>query len=512
MSKASAGGSGAVDEELFIKSFEDVPPVKIFSSRDVQEHMQKAKDVLSDSSCMWEKRIDNCKVLRALLISGAADYDDFFQSLRTLESAFIMVVKDLRSQVVREGCITIAYLSQQLGSKFDHFAEAVLPSLLNLIPNSAKVMSTSGMVCIRFIMQFVHTNRLIPIICGSTTSKSNIIRRACLEFVNQLLHSWPTHCLEKHIALLQESIKRGISDADSEARVHSRKAFWGFADHFKSQADALLNSLDASKQKLLQGEVSNSSSSSSLNNGDHHQARPRARSRAASEERSGAGGGGSSGYGYSHGSSTLRKASQRISSSKSDAGDVRIITPRARAVASNGVSSSGYGQNHHHQGYTSHNQHYNTIGHSRSRTAGSSARSVGGGGTSTLGRGGASSNFLEVPAPLARSSSAADVSSTSSSMPAGEVRRCTTPKPRATILSAARMAKGSASSLQLMSWKVLLARNRACNDVQRMKELSNLRPPPLLGINWRHGMKDRSYTSFIPRCCSVTFTGPVEVS
>ncbi|GFR69207.1 CLIP-associating protein 1/2 [Elysia marginata] len=282
--------------------------------------MQKMKDVLSDSTCMWEKRIDNCKMLRALLISGAADYDDFFHSLRTLESAFIMVVKDLRSQVVREGCITIAYLSQQLGSKFDHFAEAVLPSLLNLIPNSAKVMSTSGMVCIRFIMQFVHTNRLIPIICGSTTSKSNIIRRACLEFVNQLLHSWPTHCLEKHIALLQESIKRGISDADSEARVHSRKAFWGFADHFKSQADALLNSLDASKQKLLQGEVSNSSSSSSLNNGDHHQTRPRARSRAASEERSGLGGGVSSGYGYSSGTSTLRKAAQRISSSKSDAG------------------------------------------------------------------------------------------------------------------------------------------------------------------------------------------------
>ena len=128
--------------------------------------------------------------------------------------------------------------------------------------------------------------------------------------------------------------------------------------------------------------------------------------------------------------------------------DVRIITPRARAVATNGVASSGYGQ----QGYTSHNQHYNTIGHSRSRAASttsnsSSARS--GGGSSTTPRGG-SSNYLAVPGvggPLARSSSAADVSSTSS-MPAGEIRRCTTPKPRATILSAARMAKGSANSLR----------------------------------------------------------------
>ncbi|XP_059140831.1 CLIP-associating protein 1-B-like isoform X17 [Physella acuta] len=328
---ASAGGSGAVDEEHFIKSFEDVASAKIFSSRDVQEQMMKIKDTLADPNITWEKRIDNIKMLRSLLLAGAADYDDFFQSLRTLESAFILVVKDLRSQVVREGCITIAYLSQQLGTKFDHFAESVLPSLINLIPNSAKVMSTSGVVCIRFIMQFVHTNRLIPIITSNLTSKSNVIRRSSLEFVNQILHSWPTHCLEKHIALLQDVIKKGINDADSEARAHSRKAFWGFADHFKSQADALLLSLDPSKQKMLQGEVSNSSSSSSLN-GD---VRPRSRSRAASEERSA--------YGPSQGTASYKKVTQRISSSKSDAGDADLdsdLDPMARRANSRSNSPS----------------------------------------------------------------------------------------------------------------------------------------------------------------------------
>ncbi len=45
------------------------------------------------------------------------------------------------------------------------------------------------------------------------------------------------------------------------------RAFWGFADHFKEQADSLLNSLDSSKQKMLHGErgdLSHSSSSTSL--------------------------------------------------------------------------------------------------------------------------------------------------------------------------------------------------------------------------------------------------------
>ncbi|BFZ22652.1 hypothetical protein BsWGS_25691 [Bradybaena similaris] len=406
---STPGGSGAVDEELFIKSFEDVPNAKIFSSRDVQEQMMKIKDVLSDPNVTWEKRVDHIKLLRSLVISGAADYDDFYQSLRTLESAFIMVVKDLRSQVVREGCVTIAYLSQQLGTKFDHFAESVLPSLINLIPNSAKVMATSGIVSIRFIMQFVHTNRLIPIITACLTSKSNVIRRYCLECVNQILHSWPTHCLEKHIAILQDTIKRGIGDADSEARAHARKAYWGFADHFKSQADALLNSLDASKQKLLQGEVSNSSSSSSLN-GEHM--KPKSRSRAASEERSAF-------SGPAHATSSLRKAPQRTSSSKSDAGDVRAYIPRQRiSSTSNGSSSSSY--------YSSHNQHYNTIGHTSHRTSGSTAL--------TPKESKTPMSFMEGTLP--RSSSATEVSSTS-----------LTPKPRATLLSAARMAKGSTYSL-----------------------------------------------------------------
>ena len=44
-------------------------------------------------------------------------------------------------------------MSQQLGNKFDHFAEMVLSSLIALIPNSAKVMAFSGLVCIRFVIQ-----------------------------------------------------------------------------------------------------------------------------------------------------------------------------------------------------------------------------------------------------------------------------------------------------------------------------------------------------------------------
>ena len=50
-----------------------------------------------------------------------------------------MSVKDLRSQVVREACITVAYMSQVFSHKADRFVENLLQSIVNLIPNSAKV-------------------------------------------------------------------------------------------------------------------------------------------------------------------------------------------------------------------------------------------------------------------------------------------------------------------------------------------------------------------------------------
>ncbi|XP_046398503.1 CLIP-associating protein 1-A isoform X2 [Ischnura elegans] len=268
-SSASGGaGAGSVDEEMFIRAFEDVPTVRLFSARELEEQMNAIKSTVSDASKDWDKRVDALKKVRSVVIAGGSNFDEFHNHLRQLEPAFQLSVKDLRSQVVREACISIAYLSQQLGQKFDHFAEALLPCLINLIMNCAKIVASSGIVTIRFVIRSTHSPRLVPIVASGLSSKSKDIRRATCDFLHQLLHTWSTHVLERHLALLQDAIRKGIADADPEARASARKAFWAFADHFRDQADSLLNSLDGSYKRLLYGElsatVSNSSSSNSL--------------------------------------------------------------------------------------------------------------------------------------------------------------------------------------------------------------------------------------------------------
>uniref|UniRef100_A0A8C3RB41 Cytoplasmic linker associated protein 1 n=1 Tax=Cyanoderma ruficeps TaxID=181631 RepID=A0A8C3RB41_9PASS len=267
-SSTAKEGAGAVDEEDFIKAFEDVPAVQIYSSRDLEESINKIREILSDDKHDWEQRVSALKKIRSLLLAGAAEYDNFFQHLRLLDGAFKLSAKDLRSQVVREACITLGHLSSVLGNKFDHGAEAIMPTIFNLIPNSAKVMATSGVVAVRLIIRHTHIPRLIPIITSNCTSKSVAVRRRCFEFLDLLLQEWQTHSLERHISVLAETIKKGIHDADSEARIEARKCYWGFHSHFSREAEHLYHTLESSYQKALQSHLKNSDSIVSLPQSD----------------------------------------------------------------------------------------------------------------------------------------------------------------------------------------------------------------------------------------------------
>nr|XP_055176871.1 CLIP-associating protein 2 isoform X5 [Nyctereutes procyonoides] len=262
------GGAGAVDEDDFIKAFTDVPTVQIYSSRELEETLNKIREILSDDKHDWDQRANALKKIRSLLVAGAAQYDCFFQHLRLLDGALKLSAKDLRSQVVREACITVAHLSTVLGNKFDHGAEAIVPTLFNLVPNSAKVMATSGCAAIRFIIRHTHVPRLIPLITSNCTSKSVPVRRRSFEFLDLLLQEWQTHSLERHAAVLVETIKKGIHDADAEARVEARKTYMGLRNHFPGEAETLYNSLEPSYQKSLQTYLKSSGSVASLPQSD----------------------------------------------------------------------------------------------------------------------------------------------------------------------------------------------------------------------------------------------------
>lgn len=246
--------SGAVDETDFISVWDEVPEPRFISARDISNELEKLKNILSNTNNDWEKRVDALRSLRSIVkVSGQVE--NFNKLMKDMENALRVSVKDLRSAVVREVCITLSYTSYIMENNFEYLAENLLPSLINLIPNSAKIMSSSGHAAMRLIIKNTATPRIIPIIVSSLlTSKSKDIRRRCADYLGLLLEVWSTSIIKSHVALIEEAIKKGISDADSEARAAVRRVYWHFADHYKSRAESMMQSFDSSKQKLLQSD------------------------------------------------------------------------------------------------------------------------------------------------------------------------------------------------------------------------------------------------------------------
>ncbi|KAG7210104.1 hypothetical protein KM043_011669 [Ampulex compressa] len=262
--RSTSGQAGAVDEETFLTAFEDVPSVNLFSAKDLEEQMKTIKDTVGDDKKDWKQRTDSMKKLRAIVIAGGPNYENFLECLKAIQRPFEAACCDLRSQVVREACITLAFLSQQLKNKFASFGEAVLSTLMNLIQNSAKVVATAGAVTVRFLLQNTHCTRYVPIIASCLNNKSKDIRRAACEYLHLILQTWSTVILQKHLSILQDTVKKGVADSDSETRAFARKSYWAFKDHFPEQAEILLNSLDATYKRSLMS-LSNSGSINSLN-------------------------------------------------------------------------------------------------------------------------------------------------------------------------------------------------------------------------------------------------------
>ncbi|XP_049292642.1 CLIP-associating protein isoform X6 [Anopheles funestus] len=250
--------AGAVSHEVFEASFENVPQLTIFSQRDMDEHMKSINTLIGDKNVDWEKRVDALKKIRSLLLINVQGSPAFSQQLKDLSIAFLDILKELRSQVIREACITLAYMSKVLRSRLDQFVIYILQELINLIQNSAKVISSAGTIALKYVIRYTHAPKIIPILTQNLMlSKSKDIRSTLCEMLSLLFDEWPTKALEKHSSLLREALRKGMVDADNDARRYSRCAFWSFRRHFPDLADNLYGSLDISTQRTLERERDN---------------------------------------------------------------------------------------------------------------------------------------------------------------------------------------------------------------------------------------------------------------
>ncbi|VDK78129.1 unnamed protein product [Onchocerca ochengi] len=264
VSAKGASTAGSVSDEAFQQAFTEVPKCNVFSSRQLKDQISEACAVLENTDLDWSRRVTALKTLRAVIIGGGLDYSDFSEEVREMQAALHTSVKDLRSQLCREACVTIAFYCERLGLTMVNVIDALMPTLISLMQNSAKVMATSAQLALQYVVKHICSAKILLHLQTAMSSKSKEIRRNTASLFLMALTLWDSRTVEKNMNIFLECIKTSINDADPETRRTGRGLFMQLDQEYKKQADMLYKTLDPSRQRTLSGFVSQSSSSQSI--------------------------------------------------------------------------------------------------------------------------------------------------------------------------------------------------------------------------------------------------------
>uniref|UniRef100_A0A914PXP6 CLASP N-terminal domain-containing protein n=1 Tax=Panagrolaimus davidi TaxID=227884 RepID=A0A914PXP6_9BILA len=260
---AAPSAAGALTASEFKHSFETTPPDNSPNPKALLQRLQELNNFLTDGNKDWSQKSKMLVGLRGCLIATHVPraVDIVMENCGIWERCLIDGLKELRSSLTREYCITIAFFAVKLESRFIRQVELMFGNLMNLVQNSAKIMSSSGVILSEFIARHVHHSKLITLTSGYLVSKSSVVRRSVVHMFDGILSSWGKEILELHMNVIKEVIKSGLNDADLSCRSTSRDTYFAFSEKFPTQAQELYDSLDTIRQRALNDQQRSAASS-----------------------------------------------------------------------------------------------------------------------------------------------------------------------------------------------------------------------------------------------------------
>jgi CLIP-associating protein 1/2 len=142
------------------------------------------------------------------LCCDSAHHAQIVAYLRHLGPPLQSAVKDLRSQLGREACISVAHIAEQLGLRAEFLFEPMLPALFSLLVANAKVVSITGSATLILVYESIPSWRLLPPLQSQMLSKSKEVRRAVCSCIKIVLHQWPPPTIQKHAHIINDVMKK----------------------------------------------------------------------------------------------------------------------------------------------------------------------------------------------------------------------------------------------------------------------------------------------------------------
>ncbi|CAN8103124.1 unnamed protein product [Discula destructiva] len=217
----------------------------------------------NESEHNWKLREQSINKLRRLIAGNATDfYDHFLVGLRGLLDGIIKAVKSLRTSLSKEGCGLVQDMAFAFGPGIDPMVELLMQAFLQLAGATKKIASQAANVCVDAIMARVtFTKRLMEHIAAASRDKNVQPRLYATQWLKtMLLKEGKNKSHIEHIGgldLIEQAIKKGLADANPGVREKMRGTFWVFHSIWPARAEALMDTLEPTAQKLLEKDPNN---------------------------------------------------------------------------------------------------------------------------------------------------------------------------------------------------------------------------------------------------------------
>ena len=248
-------GSGGMSREQFEEAmYNPGSPAYAGSESALEAEFVELRRLLLDDKADWEKRMQKCKRMRCLVDGDALQLGNFRELVLESSSQLARGIADLRSQVSKETCLTVAKFSEVLGTKFEPVTKAVFPALYGQSVNSVKVMKESALHALNHVIRTCQAHRMMNLVDDVKTHKAVAMRRAGFGALLTLLQEWEDDVVKKQVSMISEMLLVGMKDADSVVREAARTGYWVFDTSFPTAAANVMSRLDPSKVKILNKE------------------------------------------------------------------------------------------------------------------------------------------------------------------------------------------------------------------------------------------------------------------
>ncbi|KAL5611460.1 hypothetical protein BROUX41_000938 [Berkeleyomyces rouxiae] len=212
----------------------------------------------------WLKREQSVGKLRRLIVGNVPNdfQEQFLTGLKSLLDGIVKAITSLRTSLSKEGCALVQDAANMFGPGIDPLVEILLQTLIKLCAATKKIASQLANASVEAIISRVtYSNRIMQHIWGASQDKNVQPRLYSTAWLKIMLDKEGHH--KSHIEhtggldLIEKCLKKGLNDANPGVRERSRSTYWLFAGMWPARAEAIMDGLDGTAQKLLAKDAGN---------------------------------------------------------------------------------------------------------------------------------------------------------------------------------------------------------------------------------------------------------------